>query len=88
MQKLIDIFVEDNLTRAIATRRASRCSFLDQQLEQRQKALQEAEAKQAEFQARYLGSLPGTGSLTERIGGGAQPACAGRQPISPPRRAG
>jgi hypothetical protein len=34
----------------------------------RQKALQEAEAKKADFQARYLGALPGTGSLDDRIG--------------------
>ncbi|MDP5277958.1 GNVR domain-containing protein [Sphingomonas sp. DG1-23] len=66
-QKLIDIFVEENLADG---RDASGQSlrFLDQQLDVRQKALQEAEAKKADFQARYLGSLPGTGSLNDRIG--------------------
>lgn len=66
-QKLIDIFVEDNLA---DTRDASGQSlrFLDQQLDVRQKALQEAEAKKADFAARYLGALPGTGSLNDRIG--------------------
>ena len=65
-QKLIDIFVEGNLA---DNRDASSQSmqFLDQQLDARQKQLQEAEAKKADFQARYLGSLPGTGSLNERI---------------------
>jgi len=66
VQKLIDIFVEDNLTQGRADASQS-LTFLDQQLAERQKALQVAEAKQAEFQARYLGSLPGTGSLTERL---------------------
>ncbi|WP_343519221.1 XrtA system polysaccharide chain length determinant [Sphingomonas sp.] len=66
VQKLIDIFVEDNLTQG-RDEASQSLTFLDQQLQQRQKALQEAEAKQAEFQARYLGSLPGTGSLTERV---------------------
>lgn len=68
VQKLIDIFVEDNLTQG-RDEASQSLTFLDQQLAQRQKALQEAEAKQAEFQARYLGSLPGTGSLTERLAG-------------------
>ncbi|HEX8302493.1 XrtA system polysaccharide chain length determinant [Sphingomonas sp.] len=65
-QKLIDIFVEGNLA---DNRDASSQSmqFLDQQLDARQKQLQEAEAKKADFQARYLGSLPGTGSLNDRI---------------------
>lgn len=66
VQKLIDIFVEDNLTQGRAEASQS-LTFLDQQLAERQKALQVAEGKQAEFQARYLGSLPGTGSLNERL---------------------
>ncbi len=65
-QKLIDIFVEGNLA---DNRDASSQSmtFLDAQLEERQKQLQDAEAKKADFDARYLGSLPGTGSLNDRI---------------------
>lgn len=66
VQKLIDIFVEDNLTQG-RDQASQSLTFLDQQLAERQKALQVAEAKQAEFQARYLGSLPGTGSLIERL---------------------
>ncbi len=66
VQKMIDIFVEDNL--ASGRDEASQSlAFLDQQLAQRQKQLQEAEAKKAEFQAKYLGSLPGTGTLAERL---------------------
>lgn len=66
-QKLIDTFVEGNL----ATNREENSQslrFLDEQLDMRQRALQEAEAKKADFQARYLDSLPGTGSLNDRIG--------------------
>jgi polysaccharide chain length determinant protein (PEP-CTERM system associated) len=65
-KKLIDVFVEENLA---GDRDATSQSlkFLDQQLEERQKALQEAETKKADFQARYLGSLPGTGSLNDRL---------------------
>ena len=65
-QKLIDIFVEGNLAdNRDATSQS--LGFLDAQLEARQKQLQEAEAKKADFQSRYLGSLPGTGSLNDRI---------------------
>ena len=65
-QKLIDIFVEQNLSDD-RNQNSQSLAFLDQQLQQRQKALQEAEAKRADFQNRYLGSLPGTGSIAERI---------------------
>ncbi len=66
-QKLIDIFVEQNLA-GDRTSTTQSLTFLDQQLEQRQKQLQDAEAKRADFQNRYLGSLPGTGSVGDRIG--------------------
>lgn len=66
-QKMIDIFVESNLA---DNRDASNQSmqFLEAQLEARQLQLQDAEIKRADFQSRYLGSLPGTGTLPERIG--------------------
>ena len=66
-QKLIDIFVEENLADN-RDQTSQSLGFLDQQLEERQRQLQEAEAKRADFQARFLGSLPGTGSLNDRIG--------------------
>ncbi|MFL9842719.1 XrtA system polysaccharide chain length determinant [Sphingomonas sp. ST-64] len=66
VQKLIDIFVEDNLG-TLRDEASQSLQFLDQQLAQRQKQLQEAEAKKADFQNRYLGSLPGTGTLAERL---------------------
>ena len=65
-QKLIDIFVEQNLA-GDRQQNGQSLRFLDEQLAQRQQQLQIAEAKRAEFQSNYLGSLPGTGSVSERI---------------------
>ncbi|MDO7844295.1 XrtA system polysaccharide chain length determinant [Sphingomonas immobilis] len=67
VQKLIDLFVEQNLTGDKAET-SQTLDFLDAQLAQRQKALSDAEAKRADFQNRFLGSLPGTGTVTDRIG--------------------
>ncbi|QQV78218.1 chain-length determining protein [Sphingomonas aliaeris] len=67
VQKLIDIFVEENLA-GDRDETSQSLRFLDAQLEQRQKQLQDAESKRTDFQNRYLGSLPGTGSLTDRMG--------------------
>jgi len=65
-QKLIDVFVENNLADD-RDQTAQSLTFLDQQIDARQKQLQDAEAKQAAFQTQYLGSLPGTGSLNDRL---------------------
>ena len=65
-QKLIDIFVEQNLA-GDRTQSTQSLRFLDSQLAQRQRQLQDAEAKRADFQNRYLGSLPGTGTVADRI---------------------
>ncbi len=67
VQKLIDIFVEENLA-GNRDETSQTLQFLDGQLTQRQKQLQDSEAKRADFQNRYLGSLPGTGSFNDRIG--------------------
>ena len=67
VQKLIDIFVEENMA-GDRTETTTTLQFLDAQLTQRQKQLQDSEAKRADFQNRYLGALPGTGSLNDRIG--------------------
>ncbi|WP_425230172.1 XrtA system polysaccharide chain length determinant [Sphingomonas sp.] len=70
-QKLIDIFVETNLA-GDRTQTQSSLRFLDAQLAARQTQLADAEAKRADFQNRYLGSLPGTGSVADRIGASRQ----------------
>ncbi|QNE30718.1 chain-length determining protein [Sphingomonas sp. NBWT7] len=66
-QKLIDIFVETNLSDD-RTQSTQTLQFLDGQLKELGGKLQDAEAKRADFQNRYLGSLPGTGSVSDRIG--------------------
>ncbi|MET0246105.1 MAG: XrtA system polysaccharide chain length determinant [Sphingomonas sp.] len=66
-QKLIDLFVEDNLAGS-RDQTSQSLRFLDQQIDARQKALQDADAKRNDFQARYLGTLPGTGSINDRVG--------------------
>ena len=66
VQKVIDIFVEDNLSEN-RDETSQSLQFLDQQLDQRQRQLQEAEAKRTDFQTKFLGALPGTGSLDERL---------------------
>ena len=65
-QKLIDIFVEANLSDN-RDQSSQSLDFMDQQLAERQKQLQDADTKRADFQARFLGSLPGTGSIDERV---------------------
>ncbi|MFT6571110.1 MAG: polysaccharide chain length determinant protein (PEP-CTERM system associated), partial [Sphingomonas echinoides] len=67
VQKLIDLFVEQNLS-GDRDETSTSLKFLDAQLEQRQKQLADADAKRADFQNHYLGSLPGSGSLTDRMG--------------------
>lgn len=67
VQKLIDIFVEENLA-GDRDETSQTLEFLDGQLAQRQKQLQDSEQKRADFLNRFLGSLPGTGSISDRIG--------------------
>lgn len=66
-QKLIDIFVAQNLA-GDRDQTATSLRFLDGQLAARRAQLADAEAKRAQFQNSYLGSLPGTGSVADRIG--------------------
>ncbi|MEH3047667.1 XrtA system polysaccharide chain length determinant [Sphingomonas adhaesiva] len=66
-QKLIDIFVETNLSDD-RNQNSQTLTFLDGQLEDLGRKLQDAEGKRADFQNRYLGALPGTGTVSDRIG--------------------
>jgi polysaccharide chain length determinant protein (PEP-CTERM system associated) len=66
-QKLIDIFVEQNLGRD-RSQTSQSLDFLNKQLQQLQGQLNDAEAKRADFQNRYLGALPGSGTVSDRIG--------------------
>ena len=66
-QKLIDLFVETNLSED-RNQSSQAITFLDGQLDALGRKLQDAEGKRADFQNRYLGALPGTGSIADRIG--------------------
>jgi polysaccharide biosynthesis transport protein len=71
VQKLIDIFVEENLRGSLGETNQS-LRFLDDQLKQRELALQEAEAKRVAFEQKYMGLLPGVGSVEQRMAAARQ----------------
>src|SRR3546814_4766863 len=64
VQKLIDIFVEENMAGDRHETRQT-LEFLDAQLAEREKQLRAAEQKRLDFEQQYLGQLPGTGSRSE-----------------------
>ena len=66
VQGLIDAFNEQNLT---GDRREANQSlqFLDEELRRREVALQEAEQRRVEFDQRYMGVLPGSGPIADRM---------------------
>jgi polysaccharide chain length determinant protein (PEP-CTERM system associated) len=66
VQKMIDIFVEENLAGdRVETDQTLR--FLDGQLARREKELQAAEAKRVKFETENLNILPGIGSPSQRL---------------------
>jgi polysaccharide chain length determinant protein (PEP-CTERM system associated) len=66
VQKMIDIFVEENLS-GDRDETSQTIKFLDNQLAQREKELQEAEQKRVLFETENLGLLPGIGSISQRM---------------------
>jgi polysaccharide biosynthesis transport protein len=66
VQNLINIFVEENISsdRDNITQAAR---FLEDQLAQRGRELEEAERRRADFELKYLGRLPGQGDTTARL---------------------
>ena len=75
VQNLIDLFVEQNLS---GDRRETgqTLQFLDEELRRREVALQQAEQQRVEFEQRFLGVLPGAGSISSS-------ACRRPRPSSP-----
>lgn len=65
-QKLIDIFQQENITGNRDETRQG-LAFLDQQIAERGRALAEAEQRRVLFEQKYLGALPGGGSIAERM---------------------
>jgi len=66
VDKLISIFVDQNLSDDRTDTQAT-LRFLDGQVDQMQTRLADADAKRTQFQTQYLGSLPGTGTLQDRM---------------------
>ncbi len=66
VQKMIDIFVEENLS-GDRDETSQTLKFLDAQLARREKELQEAEQKRVKFEIENLGLLPGVGSISQRM---------------------
>ena len=63
---MLDLFVEGNLA-GNRTETTQTLRFLDSQLSQRELQLQDAEARRAAFEAKYMGLLPGIGSVSQRM---------------------
>lgn len=66
VQKMIDIFREENLAGGRGEM-TDTLAFMDHQLADRKKALEEAELKRTEFESKNAGFIPGAGSLTTRL---------------------
>lgn len=65
--KLIDLFITGNQQDGRAETGNS-LQFIDAQIQQRGAQLAEVEAKRAAFDTKYLSSLPGTGTVSDRLG--------------------
>lgn len=65
-QALVDLFLEGNLT-GNRQETGQSLEFLDQELRRREAQLQEAEQRRVEFEQRFLGLLPGQGSISDRM---------------------
>ncbi len=66
VQKMIDIFVEENLS-GDRDETSQTIKFLDAQLAKREQELQEAEQRRVQFETENLGLLPGVGSISQRM---------------------
>lgn len=66
VDKLISIFVDQNLSDD-RNETQTTLRFLDSQVEQMQNRLADADAKRTAFQTQYLGALPGTGTMQDRM---------------------
>jgi polysaccharide chain length determinant protein (PEP-CTERM system associated) len=66
VQGLIDVFNEQNLS-GNRQETGQSLQFLDEELRRRETQLQEAQQHQVEFEQRYMGVLPGAGTISQRM---------------------
>jgi polysaccharide chain length determinant protein (PEP-CTERM system associated) len=66
VQNLLDLFVEENLA-GDRDEASQSLTFLDEELRRREAELQAAEQRRVEFEQKFLGVLPGEGSIAMRM---------------------
>ena len=66
VQKLLDIFLEESLA-GNRVETGQSLEFLEQELARREAQLQEAEQRRVDFETKFLGLLPGEGSVGQRM---------------------
>lgn len=66
VQNLLDMFVEGNLA-GDRNETSQTLAFLDEELKRREVDLQQAEERRVTFEQRFLGVLPGEGSIAQRM---------------------
>lgn len=66
VKKLLDLFVKNNVVGSRVEAEQS-LKIIDATLKRRTQELSEADSKRAAFEQKYLGSIPGTGSIDQRI---------------------
>jgi polysaccharide chain length determinant protein (PEP-CTERM system associated) len=71
VQKLINLFEEENIAGG-RNETGESLRFLDRQIGEREKTLQAAEDKRAQFEQKYMGLLPGSGSIEQRMAAARQ----------------
>lgn len=66
VQNLLDLFVEENLA-SDRIETGQSLGFLDGELKRREEELRDAEERRMEFETRFMGMLPGEGSIAQRM---------------------
>jgi polysaccharide chain length determinant protein (PEP-CTERM system associated) len=66
VQNLLDLFVEENLA-GDRDEASQSLTFLDEELRRREADLQAAEQRRVEFEQKFLGLMPGEGSIGQRM---------------------
>lgn len=67
VQNLVDLFAGGNFA-GDPQQTGQSLTFLDEELRRRELQLQEAEQRRVEFEQRFMGMLPGSGSIDSRMG--------------------
>jgi polysaccharide chain length determinant protein (PEP-CTERM system associated) len=80
VQNLLDLFVEENLA-GDRDEASQSLTFLDEELRRREQDLQAAEQRRVEFEQKFLGLLPGEGSIGMRMASARNELAAAEQQL-------